>query len=91
MKHPHGATIRAFSNMIERDRLADIWFEDSHVGHPLLTESDLTEQQAKVREVYLPQAENWIAEIHDKSPSVIDLIDNFMSRLFAARQPTAMA
>lgn len=52
MKHAHGATIRA-----------EIWLEASLVGHPFLPEADLLGQQAKVREFYLPQAENWVAEL----------------------------
>lgn len=81
MKHAHGATIRAYSST-DRDRLADIWLEASRVGHPFLSEADLLEQQAKVRDIYLPQAENWVVELDGKPAGFIGLIDDFIGGLF---------
>ena len=68
MKHVHGATIRAYSPT-DCDRLADIWLEASRVGHPFLSEADLLDQQVKVRNIYLPQAENWVVELDGKPAS----------------------
>lgn len=82
MTHAHGATIRAYSNTTDRDRLADIWLEASRIGHPFLTETDLAEQLAKVRDIYLPQAENWVAEIDGRPAGFIGLIDSFIGGLF---------
>jgi putative acetyltransferase len=82
MKHAHGATIRAYSDTTDRDRLADIWLEASRIGHPFLTETDLTGQLAKVRDIYLPQAENWVAEIDGRPAGFIGLIDSFIGGLF---------
>ncbi|ODT08091.1 MAG: GNAT family N-acetyltransferase [Mesorhizobium sp. SCN 65-20] len=82
MKHTHGATIRAYSDATDRDRLADIWLAASRVGHPFLSEADLLDQQAKVRDIYLPQAENWVVELNGKPVGFIGLIDDFIGGLF---------
>lgn len=81
MKHAHGATIRAYS-VADRERLAEIWLEASRVGHPFLSEADLLGQQAKVRDIYLPQAENWVAELDGEPAGFIGLIDDFIGGLF---------
>lgn len=82
MTHAHGATIRAYS-ATDRDRLADIWLEASRVGHPFLGEARLLDQQAKVREDYLPQAENWVIELDGRTVGFIGLLDNdFIGGLF---------
>lgn len=82
MKHAHGATVRAYSDTADRMRLADIWLEASRVGHPFLAEEDLLAQQAEVRDIYLPQAENWVAEMNGQPAGFIGLIDNFIGGLF---------
>lgn len=82
MKYAHGAKIRAYSNTTDRNRLADIWLEASRVGHPFLTEAELLDQQAKVREIYLPQAENWVVEMDGEPVGFIGLIDSFIGGLF---------
>lgn len=81
MKHAHGATIRAHTDA-DRERLAEIWLEASRVGHPFLPEADLLGQQAMVRDIYLPQAENWVAELDGKPVGFIGLIDAFIGGLF---------
>ena len=81
MKHAHGATIRAYSST-DCDRLADIWLEASRVGHPFLSEADLLDQQVKVRDIYLPQAANWVVELDGKPAGFIGLIDDFIGGLF---------
>ncbi len=77
-----GATIRAYSDATDRHRLADIWLAASRVGHPFLPEADLLDQQAKVRDIYLPQAENWVVEVDGKPSGFIGLIDDFIGGLF---------
>ncbi|WP_378949999.1 GNAT family N-acetyltransferase [Mesorhizobium sp. ANAO-SY3R2] len=84
MKRAHGVKIRAYSDMTDRNRLTEIWLDASRVGHPFLSESDLLDQQAKVRDIYLPQAENWVAELDGKSVAFIGLIDSFIGGLFVA-------
>lgn len=67
----HGAKIRAYSGMTDRNRLAEIWLDASRVGHPFLSEADLLDQQAKVRDIYLTQADNRVAELDWKSVGFI--------------------
>lgn len=81
MKHAHGATIRAHTDA-DRERLAEIWLESSRVGHPFLPEADLLGQQAMVRDIYLSQAENWVAELDGKPVGFIGLVDAFIGGLF---------
>ncbi|PWK72817.1 GNAT family N-acetyltransferase [Aminobacter sp. AP02] len=82
MKHAHSAKIRAYFDTTDRNPLADIWLKASRVGHPFLTEADLVDQQAKVREIYLPQAENWVVELDGQPVGFIGLIDSFIGGLF---------
>ena len=82
-----GATIRAYRDDLDRDRLAEIWLAASRVGHPFLSETELLDQQAKVRNTYLPQAENWVVEDNGSQVGFIGLIDNFIGGLFV--DPTA--
>lgn len=42
--------------------MAQIWLDASRAGHPFLGEAVLEEQLTTVRNVYFPQAENWVAE-----------------------------
>ena len=84
MKLAHGAKIRAYSDTSDRNRLAEIWLDASRVGHPFLSEADLLDQQAKVREIYLPQAENWVVELDGEPAGFIGLIDSFIGGLFVA-------
>lgn len=82
MKHAHGAKIRAYSDATDRNRLTEIWLDASRVGHSFLTEAELLDQQAKVREIYLPQAENWVVELDGEPAGFIGLIDSFIGGLF---------
>lgn len=82
MTYPHGATIRAYSDATDRAPLSDIWLAASRIGHPFMTEPDLLEQQARVREIYLPQAENWVIDLDGRPAGFIGLIDGFIGGLF---------
>lgn len=66
----------------DRDRLLDIWLDASRVGHTFLGEATLSDQQAKVRDIYLPMADNWVAEIDGRAEAFIGLIDSFIGGLF---------
>lgn len=58
------------------------WDNASHLAHPFLT----TEFQNKVRqdipELYIPNAETWVAEINDEVVGFISLINNEVGALF---------
>jgi ribosomal protein S18 acetylase RimI-like enzyme len=64
------------------DCLLTIWRRASTVGHPFLTEQQLDEQAKLVREVYLPQAENWIAICNGLPIGFIGLLDHLIGGLF---------
>ncbi|QCI63390.1 GNAT family N-acetyltransferase [Phreatobacter stygius] len=70
----------------DRDRLLDIWLEASRVGHAFLGEATLREQQALVRDTYLPLADNWVAEIDGRVEAFIGLLDGFIGGLFVDPQ-----
>ena len=81
MTHVHGAAIRAYC-AADRDRLAQVWLEASRLGHPFMSEADLLDQQVKVRDIYLPQAENWVVELDGEPAGFIGLIEGFIGGLF---------
>jgi putative acetyltransferase len=64
------------------DQLVGIWERASRVGHPFLSEHDLQEQKTLVREVYLPNADNWVAFGDGKPLGFIGLIENLVGGLF---------
>ncbi|MDF1585753.1 GNAT family N-acetyltransferase [Marinimicrococcus flavescens] len=67
---------------VDRDRVIGIWLAASRVGHPFVGEAVLREQQEKVRDVYLPMAENWVAEVEGRIEGFIGLLDDFVGGLF---------
>lgn len=66
----------------DKTRLLDIWLEASRVGHPFLGEDDLLDQQRLVGDIYLPQADNWVAEVEGRPVGFIGLLDSFIGGLF---------
>lgn len=82
MKVEHGVAIHAYRDELHRERLADIWLAASRIGHPFFSETELLDQQAEVKDVYLKQAENWVIEENGSSIGFIGLLDNFIGGLF---------
>lgn len=66
----------------DRDRLVEIWHQASRVGHPFLSEQDLSEQKVLVRDIYLPKAENWVATDAGEPLGFVGLLDCFVGGLF---------
>ena len=62
--------------------LSAIWFEASRRAHGFLGEARLREGRKLIEEVYLPQAENWVALRSDEPVGFIGLIDDFIGGLF---------
>ena len=65
-------------------RLLDIWRAASEIGHPFFSREQLDEQQQLVGDVYLPQAETWVALSDAKPVGFIGLLDDFVGGLFVA-------
>lgn len=68
----------------DRDQTLSIWLAASRVGHPFLGEEILAEQQVLVRDVYLPNAETWVADDHGQVVGFIGLLGDFVGGLFVA-------
>jgi len=68
----------------DKPRLLSIWRAASEIGHPFFSKDQLDAQQKLVGEIYLPKAENWVAQYDDKPVGFIGLVDNFVGGLFVA-------
>jgi putative acetyltransferase len=66
----------------DTEALLAIWLAASRIGHPFLSEEDLTAQYALVRDVYLSNAETWVIRCGDEIGGFIGLLDNFIGGLF---------
>lgn len=64
--------------------LLHIWLEASRVGHPFLGEETLQEQLPKLKEVYIPHADNWVAVEGNAILGFIGLVGNHVGGLFVA-------
>ena len=65
-------------------KLLQIWLDASRVGHAFLGEETLQEQLPKLRDVYIPHADNWVAIEGDHILGFIGMIDNHIGGLFVA-------
>lgn len=65
-------------------RLLQIWLEASRMGHPFLGEETLQEQLPKLRDVYIPQADNWVAVEKKVVLGFVGLVGNHIGGLFVA-------
>lgn len=66
----------------DRPRVLEIWRAAVRHGHPFLGLATLREQERKVRDLYLPVAENWIAERRGRALGFIGLLDGHVGGLF---------
>ncbi|WP_259781757.1 GNAT family N-acetyltransferase [Aestuariispira ectoiniformans] len=73
--------VRAF-DPADTDRLLEIWLAASKIGHPFLGDAVLRDQMKLVRDIYLPQAETWVACKTHRAIGFIGLLDNFIGGLF---------
>lgn len=67
----------------DRPSLLRIWLEASRIGHPFLGEEILQQQLPKLRDIYLPGADNWVAE-EEQILGFIGLAGNHIGGLFVA-------
>jgi len=74
-------TIRAFE-AADTACLSEIWCRASLQAHPFLGRERLREQRGLIEEVYLPQAETWVACLAGRPAGFIGLLDAFIGGLF---------
>jgi ribosomal protein S18 acetylase RimI-like enzyme len=74
--------IRPYEPATDQARVLDIWLAASRAGHPFLTEADLATQRMLVRDLYLEQAETWVATMAGRIEGFIGLLDAFIGGLF---------
>lgn len=68
----------------DQEQALSVWLEASRVGHPFLGEEVLAQQQVLVRDVYLPEAETWVADEDGRIIGFIGLLDDLVGGLFVA-------
>ncbi|AKU24663.1 GNAT family N-acetyltransferase [Massilia sp. MB5] len=73
--------IRAFEAG-DTGRLSEIWFEASRRAHAFLGEARLDGQRTLIEEVYLPNAETWVACLAGAPVGFIGLVDCFVGGMF---------
>lgn len=67
----------------DAERLLDIWLAASRIGHPFLGDAVLLQQRDMVRDLYLGNAEIWVATENGYPVAFIGLLETFIGGLFA--------
>ncbi len=75
--------IRAYEAQ-DNAALTEIWHDASIIAHSFLGAETLLEHRRLVSDVYLPQAETWVACLNGAPVGFIGLMENFMGGLFVA-------
>lgn len=79
--HIHDLTIRAY-RAADKSALSSIWYRASREAHHFLGEERLSAHRRMIEDIYLDQAENWVACRNDIPIAFIGLIDRFVGGLF---------
>jgi putative acetyltransferase len=64
--------------------LTTVWLDASRIAHDFLGEAKLKEQSKLVSEIYLPQAETWVACLNGEPVGFLGLLDNYIGGLFVS-------
>ena len=62
--------------------LLSSWEEASKLAHPFLSEEFLARERKNIPEIYLPNADTWVAEIEGELVGFIALIGNEVGAIF---------
>ena len=77
MKH----TIREYRDT-DLEQVLSAWENTQSLAHPFLPEAFQEQEKTNIREIYLPNAETWVAEENDHVVGFIALIGNEIGGLF---------
>ena len=76
-------TIRAYEPR-DLKPLSQIWHDAAKRAHPFLGAQRLLAQRKMIEEIYLPQAETWVACVAHEPVGFIGLVNGFVGGLFIA-------
>ncbi|ERB55774.1 acetyltransferase [Rhodococcus sp. P27] len=68
----------------DEDVVVDLWSRAAREAHPFLTGEGTGEREQKMREVYLIQADNWVAEHNSEVVGLLGMIGSEIGGLFVA-------
>lgn len=80
---PKPAKIRRYTATDEGASM-DLWSRASLIAHPFIPGEGQGERARKMREIYLPHAENWVAESDGRVVALLGLLDAEIGGLFVA-------
>lgn len=74
-------TIRPYEET-DLDAVLSCWESASEIGHPFLDESFLDQEREDIANLYLPNADTWVAEVDGKIVGFISLVKNEVGGIF---------
>jgi putative acetyltransferase len=69
-------------NEKDADAIVELWFASSSLAHPFLSDEFMAAERINLRELYLPNTENWVAELDGKVVGFIALIEDEVGGFF---------
>ena len=66
----------------DTDAVVEAWRRASALAHPFLDPEFVVEEERRTREVYLPNAETWVAEVDGRPVGFVALVDDEIGGLF---------
>jgi len=66
----------------DTDAVVEAWRRASALAHPFLDPEFVAEEERRTREVYLPNAETWVAEFDGRPVGFVALVDDEIGGLF---------
>ncbi|MGH1447686.1 MAG: GNAT family N-acetyltransferase [Cognatishimia sp.] len=66
----------------DTDALLVAWRKASELAHPFLSQDFLDQSDQAIRDIYLPKAETWVAELNGTPVGFIALLGNMVGGLF---------
>lgn len=79
----HGLVLRRYAPA-DCDAALAIWSEASRIAHPFVEGEGAGERLRRVRDIYLPEAETWVAEEDGEVVGFIGLLGSEIGGLFVA-------